>query len=88
MFSRNEFNLADSSKIFNAENVLQNQFSLRTTAGKESGPSLLRQVYFAYVQSHILYSIVIWGGSPHLGACFCGTKESSTSKCLSPLQSR
>jgi hypothetical protein len=28
--------------------------------------SLLRQVYFAYVQSHILYSIVIWGGSPHL----------------------
>jgi Reverse transcriptase (RNA-dependent DNA polymerase) len=28
--------------------------------------SLLRQVYFAYVQSHILYSIVIWGGSPHI----------------------
>jgi exonuclease III len=28
--------------------------------------NLLRQVYFAYVQSHILYSIVIWGGSPHL----------------------
>jgi hypothetical protein len=27
---------------------------------------LLRQVYFAYVQSHILYSIVIWGGSSHL----------------------
>jgi hypothetical protein len=28
--------------------------------------SLLRQVYFAYVQSHTLYRIVIWGGSPHL----------------------
>jgi hypothetical protein len=27
---------------------------------------VLRQVYFAYVQSHILYSIVIWGASPHI----------------------
>jgi hypothetical protein len=29
-------------------------------------PSILRQTYFAYVQSQILYSLVIWGGSPHL----------------------
>jgi hypothetical protein len=28
--------------------------------------AVLRQVYFAYIQSHILYSIVIWGGSPHI----------------------
>jgi hypothetical protein len=28
--------------------------------------SILRQTYFAYVQSQILYSLVIWGGSPHL----------------------
>jgi Reverse transcriptase (RNA-dependent DNA polymerase)/Endonuclease-reverse transcriptase len=28
--------------------------------------SMLRQTYFAYVQSQILYSLVIWGGSPHL----------------------
>jgi homoserine trans-succinylase len=27
MYSRNEFNLADSSKFLNAENVLHNQFS-------------------------------------------------------------
>jgi hypothetical protein len=28
--------------------------------------SILRTVYFSYVQSQILYSIVIWGGSPHI----------------------
>jgi hypothetical protein len=28
--------------------------------------SILRQTYFAYVQSQILYSLVIWGGSPHV----------------------
>jgi len=28
--------------------------------------TMLRQTYFAYVQSQILYSLVIWGGSPHL----------------------
>jgi Reverse transcriptase (RNA-dependent DNA polymerase) len=27
---------------------------------------VLRQVYFAYVQSHILYSLIIWGASPHI----------------------
>jgi hypothetical protein len=37
--------------------------------------SLLRQVYFAYVQSHILYSIVIWGGSPHLERVFVAQKR-------------
>jgi exonuclease III len=28
--------------------------------------SIIRTVYFSYVQSHILYSIVIWGGSPYM----------------------
>jgi hypothetical protein len=39
MCSIKEFNLADSSKFLSAENVLLNEFSLRTTAGKESGSS-------------------------------------------------
>jgi hypothetical protein len=33
--------------------------------------SMLRQVYFGYVQSHILYSLLIWGGYPHLKEVFC-----------------
>jgi hypothetical protein len=37
MYSRNKFNVADLSKFLNAENVLQSKFSLRTTAGEESG---------------------------------------------------
>jgi hypothetical protein len=37
--------------------------------------SMLRQVYFAYVQSHILYSLLIWGGSPHLKEVFCAQKR-------------
>ena len=36
---------------------------------------MLRQVYFAYVQSHILYSLLIWGGSPHLKEVFCAQKR-------------
>jgi hypothetical protein len=35
----------------------------------------LRQVYFAYDQSHILYSIVIWGGSSHLERVTCAQKR-------------
>ena len=36
---------------------------------------MLRQVYFAYVQSHILYSLLIWGGSPYLSEVFCAQKR-------------
>jgi hypothetical protein len=37
--------------------------------------SMLRQVYFANVQSHILYSLLIWGGSPHLKEVCCAHKR-------------
>lgn len=37
--------------------------------------NILRQIYFAHVQSHILYSIVIWGGSPHLKRVFIAQKR-------------
>jgi hypothetical protein len=37
-------------------------------------PSLLK-VYFADVQSHILYTIVIWGGSPHMQQVFTAQKR-------------
>jgi hypothetical protein len=35
----------------------------------------LRTVYFADVQSHILYTIVIWGGSPHMQQIFLAQKR-------------
>jgi Reverse transcriptase (RNA-dependent DNA polymerase) len=50
----------------NIVNKLRSVCFLFTKLRRRISPSLLRQVYFAYVQSHILYSIVIWGGSSHL----------------------
>jgi hypothetical protein len=35
----------------------------------------MRNVYFADVQSHILYTIVIWGGSPQLEQVFVAQKR-------------
>jgi hypothetical protein len=35
----------------------------------------LKKVYNAHVQSHILYTIVIWGGSPHLQLVFVAQKR-------------
>jgi hypothetical protein len=37
--------------------------------------SSLKSVYYAYAQSQILYSIVIWGGSPHLDIVFVAQKR-------------
>jgi hypothetical protein len=45
-------------------NNLRSVCFLFTKLRRRVSASLLRQVYFSYVQSHILYSIVIWGGSP------------------------
>ena len=35
----------------------------------------IKLVYFAHVQSHILYTIIIWGGSPHLEQIFIAQKR-------------
>jgi Reverse transcriptase (RNA-dependent DNA polymerase)/Endonuclease-reverse transcriptase len=35
----------------------------------------LRLIYYAYAQSQILYSIVIWGGSPHIQKVFVAQKR-------------
>jgi hypothetical protein len=35
----------------------------------------LKKVYFADVQSQILYTIVIWGGSPHMQPIFTAQKR-------------
>jgi hypothetical protein len=35
----------------------------------------LKQVYYSYAQSRILYSIVIWGGSTHLAKVFVAQKR-------------
>jgi len=37
--------------------------------------NILKQVYFAYAQSHIMYSIVIWGASPHVEGVFIAQKR-------------
>jgi hypothetical protein len=56
-------------------NKLRSVCFLFTKLRRRISPSLLRQVYFAYVQSHILYSIVIWGGSSHLERVACAQKR-------------
>jgi hypothetical protein len=48
-------------------NKLHSVCFLFTKLRKRISANLLRQEYFSYIQSHIiLYSNVIWGGSPHL----------------------
>jgi Reverse transcriptase (RNA-dependent DNA polymerase) len=37
--------------------------------------SMLKQVYFAYAQSQILYSIIIWGGAPQMERVFVAQKR-------------
>lgn len=44
---------------------------LRANLSKDS----LLKVYDAHVKSHILYTIVIWGGSPHLSQVFIAQKR-------------
>ena len=35
----------------------------------------MKQVYYAYAQSQILYSLIIWGASPHLQTVFVAQKR-------------
>jgi Reverse transcriptase (RNA-dependent DNA polymerase) len=44
---------------------------LRDTVSEES----LKLVYYAYAQSQIMYSIVIWGASPHMQKVFVAQKR-------------
>jgi hypothetical protein len=37
--------------------------------------SALKLVYYAYAQSQILYSIIIWGASPHMSKVFIAQKR-------------
>ena len=37
--------------------------------------SILKQVYFAYAQSQVLYSIIIWGGAPQMNRVFVAQKR-------------
>jgi hypothetical protein len=36
---------------------------------------VLKLVYFAYAQSQILYSVIIWGASPHMKNVFVAQKR-------------
>ena len=44
---------------------------LRDTVSEDS----LKLIYYAYAQSQILYSIVIWGASPHMQKVFVAQKR-------------
>jgi acetylglutamate kinase len=37
--------------------------------------NILKQVYFACAQCHIMYSIVLWGASPHVEGVFIAQKR-------------
>jgi hypothetical protein len=37
--------------------------------------NILKQVYFAHAQSHIMYSIIIWGASSHVEGVFIAQKR-------------
>jgi hypothetical protein len=56
-------------------NKLRSVTYLFTMLRDISEESDMKQVYYAYAQSHILYSIVIWGGSSHVESVFVAQKR-------------
>jgi hypothetical protein len=71
--------LSDNMKWKNQCNTIVNKLRsitfLFTALRFKVSETALRQVYFAYVQSQILYSIVIWGGSSHMQDVFIAQKR-------------
>jgi len=48
---------------------------LFTMLNKKVSESALKQVYYSYAQSHVLYSIIIWGASTHMSEVFVAQKR-------------
>jgi Reverse transcriptase (RNA-dependent DNA polymerase) len=48
---------------------------LFTMLNEKVSESALKQVYYSYAQSHVLYSVVIWGGSTHMSDVFTAQKR-------------
>jgi len=56
-------------------NKLRSVTYLFTMLQERVTENVLKQVYYAYAQSQILYSVVIWGGSSHMNEVFIGQKR-------------
>jgi len=56
-------------------NKLRSVTYLFTILRETVSESSLKLIYYAYAQSQILYSIVIWGGSPHMQKVFVAQKR-------------
>jgi hypothetical protein len=56
-------------------NKLRSVTYLFTMLREKVSESVLKQIYYAYAQSHILYSIIIWGASPHMESVFIAQKR-------------
>jgi predicted RNase H-like HicB family nuclease len=64
--------LPQCEKVTNKLRSVTYMFTILKDAVSESS---LKLIYYAYAQSQILYSIVIWGGSPHLQKVFVAQKR-------------
>jgi hypothetical protein len=64
-----------SEQCSKVANKLRSVTYLFTMLQEKVTENVLKQVYYAYAQSHILYSIIIWGGSKHMNEVFIGQKR-------------
>jgi hypothetical protein len=64
--------LPQCEKVTNKLRSVTYMFTILRDAVSESS---LRLIYYAHAQSQIMYSIVIWGGSPHLQKVFVAQKR-------------
>ena len=64
-----------SAQCEKVANKLRSVTYLFTMLREKVSESVLKQVYFAYAQSHIMYSIIIWGASSHVESVFIAQKR-------------
>jgi hypothetical protein len=64
-----------SAQCEKVANKLRSVTYMFTMLREKVTENILKQVYFAYAQSHIMYSIVIWGASPHVEGVFIAQKR-------------
>jgi hypothetical protein len=64
-----------SAQCVKVANKLRSVTYLFTMLREKVSESVLKQVYFVYAQSHIMYSIIIWGASSHVESVFIAQKR-------------
>jgi Reverse transcriptase (RNA-dependent DNA polymerase) len=68
-------NMNWSEQCDKVANKLRSITYLFTMLNEKVSESALKQVYYSYAQSHVLYSIIIWGGSTHMSDVFTAQKR-------------